>query len=106
MYVTTVTLSWSKFLQELVWPPVKTFSFNLVKSETAKCYSYGQLEEKDRDQMGSLQSSANLVWEILKKDSMNMFATFQQAKLLLFHLNCGTIVLHPKKANAIQIRTV
>jgi hypothetical protein len=43
-------------------------------------------------------------WEIIKVDLMNMFVKFQQGELPLFHLNYGTIILLPKKENAIQIQ--
>jgi hypothetical protein len=36
-------------------------------------------------------------------DLMAMFVAFQRGELPLFHLNFGTIILLPKKENAIQI---
>jgi hypothetical protein len=33
-----------------------------------------------------------------------MFVAFQRGELPLFHLNFGTIILLPKKENAIQIQ--
>ena len=35
---------------------------------------------------------------------MDMFAAFHKGELPLFHLNFGTIILLPKKENAIQIQ--
>jgi hypothetical protein len=43
-------------------------------------------------------------WNIIKTDLMRMFKDFQNGVLPLFHLNFGTIVLLPKKENAIQIQ--
>jgi mannosylglycoprotein endo-beta-mannosidase len=43
-------------------------------------------------------------WNIIKTDIMRMFKDFQNGVLPLFHLNFGTIVLLPKKENAIQIQ--
>ena len=43
-------------------------------------------------------------WYIIKGDLMNMFAAFQRGDLELFQLNFGTIILLPKKENAIQIQ--
>jgi mannosylglycoprotein endo-beta-mannosidase len=42
-------------------------------------------------------------WQIIKDDLMNMFAMFPKGELPLFQLNFGTIILLPKKENAIQI---
>jgi mannosylglycoprotein endo-beta-mannosidase len=42
-------------------------------------------------------------WDILKSDLIAMFECFQRGELPLFHLNFGTIILLPKKENAIQI---
>jgi hypothetical protein len=42
-------------------------------------------------------------WEVIKPDLMAMFAAFQEGHLPLFHLNFGTIILLPKKENAVQI---
>jgi hypothetical protein len=42
-------------------------------------------------------------WAVIKKDLMYMFQKFQIGELPLFHLNYGTIILLPKKENAIQI---
>jgi hypothetical protein len=36
-------------------------------------------------------------WEVIKKDIMAMFNSFQNGGLPLFHLNCGTTVLFSKK---------
>jgi hypothetical protein len=43
-------------------------------------------------------------WETIKSDVMAMFLAFQRGELPLFHLNFGTIILLPKKENAIQIQ--
>jgi hypothetical protein len=43
-------------------------------------------------------------WEIIKMDMLDMFVSFQRGELPLFHLNFGTIILLPKKENAIQIQ--
>jgi hypothetical protein len=43
-------------------------------------------------------------WETIKSDVMVMFLAFQRGELPLFHLNFGTIILLPKKENAIQIQ--
>jgi hypothetical protein len=43
-------------------------------------------------------------WHIIKTDLMNMFGAFHRGELPLFHLNFGTIILLPKKENAIQIQ--
>jgi hypothetical protein len=44
------------------------------------------------------------IWAIIKGDLMEMFSSFRKGELPLFHLNFGTIILLPKKENAIQIR--
>jgi hypothetical protein len=41
---------------------------------------------------------------VIKEDLMAMFFAFQRNELPLFHLNFGTIILLPKKENAIQIQ--
>jgi hypothetical protein len=43
-------------------------------------------------------------WEVIKQDILSMFVSFQNGDLPLFHLNFGTIILLPKKENAIQIQ--
>jgi hypothetical protein len=43
-------------------------------------------------------------WGILKDDLMLMFKKFHSGELPLFHLNFGTIILLPKKENAVQIQ--
>jgi mannosylglycoprotein endo-beta-mannosidase len=43
-------------------------------------------------------------WEVIKGDLMRMFEDFHKGDLPLFHLNFGTIILLPKKENAIQIQ--
>jgi hypothetical protein len=43
-------------------------------------------------------------WAIIKEDLMEMFSSFHKGELPLFHLNFGTIILLPKKENAIQIQ--
>ena len=43
-------------------------------------------------------------WNIIKKDLMEMFDAFHKGELPLFHLNFGTIILLPKKEDAIQIQ--
>jgi hypothetical protein len=43
-------------------------------------------------------------WDIIKVDILTMFATFHRGELPLFHLNFGTIILLPKKEDAIQIQ--
>jgi hypothetical protein len=43
-------------------------------------------------------------WEVIKSDLMSMFVAFHKGELPLFHLNFGTIILLPKKENAIQIQ--
>jgi hypothetical protein len=43
-------------------------------------------------------------WEVLKGDLMALFKDFQDGKLPLFQLNFGTIILLPKKEDAIQIQ--
>ena len=43
-------------------------------------------------------------WPIIKSDLMAMFYSFQKGELPLFHLNFGTIILLPKKENAVQIQ--
>jgi hypothetical protein len=43
-------------------------------------------------------------WDILKSDLIAMFECFQRGELPLFHLKFGTIILLPKKENAIQIQ--
>jgi hypothetical protein len=35
---------------------------------------------------------------------MEMFSSFHKGELPLFHLNFGTVILFPKKENAIQIQ--
>jgi hypothetical protein len=45
-----------------------------------------------------------IYWNIIKGDLMCLFERFRQGNLPLFHLNYGTIVLLPKKENAIQIQ--
>jgi hypothetical protein len=44
-----------------------------------------------------------ICWDVLKDDLMAMFECFHRGELPLFHLNYGTIILLPKKENAIQI---
>jgi hypothetical protein len=44
------------------------------------------------------------IWDTIKMDLMAMFVAFQRGELPLFHLNFGTIILLPKKENAIQIQ--
>jgi hypothetical protein len=44
------------------------------------------------------------IWELIKADLMEMFVSFQNGDLPLFHLNFGTIILLPKKENAVQIQ--
>jgi mannosylglycoprotein endo-beta-mannosidase len=43
-------------------------------------------------------------WDLIKDDLMDMFRSFFNAELPLFHLNYGTIILLPKKENAVQIQ--
>jgi hypothetical protein len=43
-------------------------------------------------------------WGTIKSDLMAMFLAIQRGKHTLYHLNFGTIILLPKKENAIQIR--
>jgi exonuclease III len=43
-------------------------------------------------------------WDVIKIDIMRLFQAFQKGELPLFHLNFGTIVLLPKKENALQIQ--
>jgi hypothetical protein len=43
-------------------------------------------------------------WEVIKKELLDLFVAFHKGELPLFHLNFGTIVLLPKKENAIQIQ--
>jgi hypothetical protein len=43
-------------------------------------------------------------WRVIKEDLMNMFREFHRGDLPLFHLNFGTIILLPKKENAVQIQ--
>jgi hypothetical protein len=43
-------------------------------------------------------------WDTIKMDLMAMFVAFQRGELPLFHLHFGTIILLPKKENAIQIQ--
>ena len=43
-------------------------------------------------------------WSIIKEDLMRLFHCFHRGDLPLFQLNFGTIVLLPKKENAIQIQ--
>jgi hypothetical protein len=45
-----------------------------------------------------------IFWDVIKVDLMAMFFAFQRNELPLFHLNFGTIILLPKKENAIQIQ--
>jgi hypothetical protein len=45
-----------------------------------------------------------VLWGVVKDDLMRMFSSFQDGNLPLFHLNYGTIILLPKKENAIQIQ--
>jgi hypothetical protein len=42
--------------------------------------------------------------KVIKHNLMNSFVSFQQRELPPFHLNCGNIILLPKKENAIQIQ--
>jgi hypothetical protein len=42
--------------------------------------------------------------EVIKSDFMAMFEAFQRHDLPLFHINFGTIILLPKKENAVQIQ--
>jgi hypothetical protein len=44
------------------------------------------------------------LWEVIKIDIMALFTAFQEGSLLLFHLNFRTIILLPKKEDAIQIQ--
>ena len=44
------------------------------------------------------------IWETIKFDIMRLFASFQKGELPLFQLNYGTIILLPKKENAVQIQ--
>jgi exonuclease III len=43
-------------------------------------------------------------WEVIKYDLLALFTSFQIGSLPLFHLNFGTIILLPKKENAMQIQ--
>jgi hypothetical protein len=43
-------------------------------------------------------------WEAIKSDQMAMFLAFQRDELPLFHVNFGTIMLLPKKQDAIKIQ--
>jgi mannosylglycoprotein endo-beta-mannosidase len=43
-------------------------------------------------------------WEVLKDDLMDLFKAFQNGSLPLFQLNFGTIILLPKKEDAVQIQ--
>jgi hypothetical protein len=43
-------------------------------------------------------------WDVIKNDLMAMFVAFQSGELPIFHLNFETIILLPKKENAIQIQ--
>jgi hypothetical protein len=43
-------------------------------------------------------------WDLIKDDLMDMFRSFLNADLPLFRLNYGTIILLPKKENAVQIQ--
>jgi hypothetical protein len=43
-------------------------------------------------------------WETLKGDLMALFKDFQDGNLPLYHLNFGTIILLPKKEDAVQIQ--
>jgi hypothetical protein len=45
-----------------------------------------------------------MLWGVVKDDLMRMFSAFQDGNLPIFHLNYGTIILLPKKENAIQIQ--
>jgi hypothetical protein len=45
-----------------------------------------------------------VLWGVVKDDLMQMFSSFQDGNLPLFHLNYGTIILLPKKENVIQIQ--
>jgi hypothetical protein len=40
-------------------------------------------------------------WGVIKGDLIEMFKAFQCGDLPLFHLNFGTIILLPKKENAV-----
>jgi hypothetical protein len=44
-----------------------------------------------------------MFWNVIKVDLMRMFEDFQNGELPLFHLDFGTIIILPKKENAIQI---
>jgi hypothetical protein len=44
------------------------------------------------------------IWAIIKGDLMEMFSSFHKGELPLFRLNFGTIILLPKKENAVQIQ--
>jgi mannosylglycoprotein endo-beta-mannosidase len=43
-------------------------------------------------------------WDLIKDDLMDMFRSIFNADLPLFRLNYGTIILLPKKENAVQIQ--
>lgn len=43
-------------------------------------------------------------WEVIKQDLMNMFKSFQRGELPLFQHNYDTIILLPKKENAVKIQ--
>jgi hypothetical protein len=43
-------------------------------------------------------------WGVVKEDLMQMFSSFQDGNLPLFHLNYGTVILLPKKENTIKIQ--
>jgi mannosylglycoprotein endo-beta-mannosidase len=44
------------------------------------------------------------LWDVIKIDLIALFMAFQEGSLLLFQLNFGTIILLPKKEDAIQIQ--
>jgi mannosylglycoprotein endo-beta-mannosidase len=50
---------------------------------------------------GFLAEFYQKIWEVIKEDLMAMFFAFQRNELPFFHLNFGTIILLPKKENAI-----
>jgi hypothetical protein len=53
---------------------------------------------------GFLAEFYQYCWAFIKRDLMNMFVMFHKGELPLFHLNFRTIILLPKKENAVQIQ--
>jgi hypothetical protein len=115
----------TNYYKKLFGPPINN-SFTLVESETSDVPQiseeenailtapftekevYDALMQMDRNKApgpdGFPAEFYQTMWGCLKEDFLNMFHSFFIGELPLFHLNFGTIILLPKKENAIQIQ--